>query len=168
MIARFFIQRPVSAIVCCILITMIGLIALFQLPRALHPDIIPPNVQISGSYTGANALTIEQTVLAPLEKAINGALGMIYLQSNATNSGTFTINATFEVGVNVNDALVEIQTRVRQAEPALPEEVRRIGLNLKKVSPSMLRYFFFHSPNNTHDINFLSNYLFFKNNCFSS
>jgi HAE1 family hydrophobic/amphiphilic exporter-1 len=159
MIANFFIQRPIAAIVSALLLVLIGVISIIVLPTALYPDISPPNITISGSYVGANAKTIEETVLIPIENALSGIPNMMYVQSNATAYGVFAINITLEIGSDTNEALVEVKNRLSQAESVLPEEVKKAGILTEKVSPTILKYILFYSPNKTHDISFISNYI---------
>jgi HAE1 family hydrophobic/amphiphilic exporter-1 len=115
-------------------------------------------VQVSGSFTGADALTVEQTVVTPIETQINGTPGMAYLQSNATSDGRLTTNVTFEVGTDVNIATLDVQNRVSVAEPALPDEVKRLGLTVKQRNPTVLMVLGLFSPQKSHDIRFLDNY----------
>ena len=159
MIAKTFIERPVAAIVSAILISLLGLIAMVLLPRAMYPDITPPNITISGIYVGANATTVEETVLTPIENAINGVPDLMYIQGKTTNYGNFLIEVTFETGTNINDALLEVQNRIRQVEPILPEEVRRSGVGIQKSIPTLLKYVMFFSPNQTHSVEFITNYV---------
>src|SRR5678816_35740 len=112
MIADTFIRRPVTAIVVSIVIVLIGLLALLNLPVSQYPDITPPQVQISGAFTGADAQTVEQTVTTPIESQVNGSPGMTYLQSNSTSDGRTTINAYFDLKIDPNIAILDVQNRV--------------------------------------------------------
>ncbi|MBJ6143652.1 efflux RND transporter permease subunit [Hymenobacter sp. BT559] len=158
MISDVFIRRPVTAIVVSIVLVLLGVLALRSLPISQYPDISPPVVQISGSYTGADALTVEQTVLTPIETQVNGTPGMAYLSSNATSDGRISSNVTFEIGTNVDIATLDVQNRVSVAQPQLPDEVKRLGLTVKKRNPTILMVAALTSPKGTHDIKFLDNY----------
>ena len=158
MIANTFIKRPLTAIVISIVIVLVGLISLFNLPVSQYPDISPPTVQISGSYNGADALTVEQTVTTPIESQVNGTPGMAYMQSNSTSDGRSTINVVLNVGTNPDIAALDIQNRVGIATPLLPDDVKRLGLTTRKRSPSILLLVAMYSPDGTHGIQFLDNY----------
>ncbi|MBC8085255.1 MAG: multidrug efflux RND transporter permease subunit, partial [Hymenobacter sp.] len=158
MISDIFIRRPITAIVVSIVLVLVGTIAILTLPISQYPDISPPVVQITGIYTGADAQTVEQTVATPIETQVNGAPGMAYLSTNATSDGRITSNATFEVGTDVDIATLDIQNRVSVAQPSLPDEVRRLGLTVKKRNPSILMVVGIYSPKKSHDIKFLDNY----------
>src|SRR5688572_22958906 len=132
MIADVFIERPVTSIVISIVLTVVGILALLNLPVNQYPDITPPVVQVTGIYTGADAQTVEQTVATPVEIQVNGSPGMSYLQSNSTNDGRMTMNVTFNVGTNIDIATLDVQNRVSVAAPTLPDEVRRLGLTVRK------------------------------------
>ena len=158
MIADVFIRRPVTAIVISIVITIVGILTLTNLPVSQYPDITPPVVQVTGTYTGADALTVERTVATPIESQVNGAPGMSYLQTNSTSDGSMTMNVTFDVGTNVDIAALDVQNRVSIATPQLPDEVRRLGLTVRKRNPSILMLVALYSPNGTHGVKFLDNY----------
>lgn len=158
MIANTFIKRPVTAIVISIVIVLVGLIAMTTLPIAQYPDISPPTVSISGSFTGADAQTVEQTTTTPIETQVNGAPGMTYMTSNSTSTGQSTINVNFDIGTDINNAAVEVQNRVSVAQPGLPDAVKRLGLTVRKRIPSIMMALAFYSPNGTHDVNFIGNY----------
>src|SRR2546423_7150691 len=128
MIADTFIRRPNTAIVISIVIIMLGLLALWQLPVSQYPSITPPIVQVTGSFTGADAQTVEQTVTTPIETQVNGTPGMSYLSSNSTSDGRTTINVILKVGTNPDIAALDIQNRVGIATPQLPDDVKRLGL----------------------------------------
>src|SRR6202012_1026218 len=127
MIADTFIQRPVTAIVISIVIVAVGILAINSLSIGQYPEITPPTVTLAATYSGADALTVEQTVATPIEVQVNGTPGMTYLQSNSTSNGQMTMTANFEVGTDVNVAANDIQTRVGIATPALPQDVQRLG-----------------------------------------
>ena len=158
MIADTFIKRPVTAMVIAIVITILGIITIFTLPVSQYPDITPPVVTVSGNYTGADALTVEQTVTTPVETQVNGTPGMAYMQSNSSNTGSMSLNVTFDLGTDVNIAALDVQNRVNIASPELPEAVTRLGLTVLKRNPSILMVVSLYSPNNTHNIRFLDNY----------
>ncbi len=158
MIANTFIKRPVTAIVISIVITAVGLISLYNLPVAQYPDITPPQVTISGIFTGADAETVEQTTTTAIETQVNGTPGMSYLSSNSTADGRSNINVTFDVGTNVDIAALDVQNRVSVAAPALPDAVKRLGLTVRKRNPGIMMVIALYSPNGTHDGTFLGNY----------
>jgi HAE1 family hydrophobic/amphiphilic exporter-1 len=158
MIADTFIKRPVTAIVVSIVIVMVGILAITNLPVGQYPDITPPQVQISGTFTGADAQTVEQTVTTPIETQVNGSPGMMYMQSTSTSDGRSSINAYFSIGTDPNIATLDVQNRVSFATPRLPEEVRQLGITVRKRNPSILMVLAIYSPNGTHNVPFLDNY----------
>ena len=158
MFAEIFINRPVTAIVTSIVIVALGILALMTLPVSQYPDITPPVVQVSSSYTGADAQTVEQTVATPIETQVNGTPGMSYVQTNATNDGRMSMNVTFDVGTDVNIAALDVQNRVGIAQPQLPQEVTRLGVVVRKRNPSLFMLVAMFSPNGTHNVSFLDNY----------
>ncbi|GAB3566944.1 multidrug efflux RND transporter permease subunit [Spirosoma luteolum] len=158
MFAEIFINRPVTAIVTSIVIVALGILALMTLPVSQYPDITPPVVQVSSSYTGADAQTVEQTVATPIETQVNGTPGMSYVQTNATNDGRMSMNVTFDVGTDVNIAALDVQNRVGIASPQLPEEVTRLGVTVRKRNPSLFMLVAIYSPKGTHNVSFLDNY----------
>jgi len=158
MIAETFIKRPVTAIVISIVIVIVGILAISSLPIGQYPEITPPTVTITGNYTGADALTVEQTVATPIESQVNGTPGMTYLQSNSTNNGALSMTANFEVGTDINIAALDVQNRVGIATPTLPQEVQRLGLTVRKKNPSILMLVALFSPNGSHNVTFLDNY----------
>jgi multidrug efflux pump len=165
MISNLFIKRPVTAIVISIVIVLIGALSIFNLPISQYPDITPPTVQISSSFTGADALTVEQTVTTPIETQVNGTPGMSYMTSNSTSSGQSSINVVLNVGTDPDVAALDIQNRVGIATPALPDAVKRLGAVTRKRTSSILLIVAVYSPKGTHDIRFLDNYsnIFIKN-----
>ncbi len=158
MIADTFIRRPVTAIVISVVIVLIGVLAILNLPISQYPDITPPTVQVTGSFTGADAQTVEQTVTTPVETQINGTPGMAYLQSNSTNDGRTTVNVILKVGTNPDIAALDIQNRVGIATPSLPDDVKRLGLTTRKRNPSILMLVAMYAPNGTHNVTFMDNY----------
>ncbi len=159
MISRFFIDRPIFAAVISIFIVLAGLAAMRVLPVAQYPEIAPPVVTVQAVYPGASAQVVEQTVAAPLENAIYGVPGMMYMSSNSASNGIVQIQVTFEIGTNVDIATVNVNNRVKQVEPRLPEEVRRQGVTVERGSSSFLQVVAFYSPDNTFDDLFISNYI---------
>ncbi len=158
MIANLFIKRPVTAIVISIIIVLIGTLSILNLPVSQYPDITPPTVQISAIFTGADALTVEQTVTTPIESQVNGTPGMSYMTSNSSNNGQSSINAILSVGTDPDVAALDIQNRVNLAIPTLPAAVRQLGVTVRKRTSSILLLVALYSPNGTHDITFLDNY----------
>ncbi|MBQ0718471.1 MAG: efflux RND transporter permease subunit, partial [Sulfitobacter litoralis] len=154
----FFIDRPVFSSVISIFLVIIGVIGLMLLPIDQYPKITPPVVKISGSYPGASAVTVSQAVSTPIEQELNGTPGMIYMESNSSNSGGVTINVTFDVGVNPDLAAVEIQNRVKLAESRLPAEVVQNGLSVEKQSASQLLTICLVSEDEKFDEIYLSNF----------
>ncbi len=146
------------AIVISIVIVVVGILAISSLPIGQYPEISPPTVQITGSYTGADAVTVEQTVATPIEVQVNGTPGMTYLQSNSTSNGQMTMTANFEVGTDINIAALDVQNRVGIATPSLPQDVQRLGLTVRKRNPSILMLVALFSPKGTHDVTFTDNY----------
>jgi HAE1 family hydrophobic/amphiphilic exporter-1 len=157
-VAAFFVRRPIVAIVIAILMTMAGAVAMTKLPTAQYPDIVPPQIQVSTTYTGADAITIEQSVATPIEQQMNGVDYMIYMQSTNANDGTMTLKVTFDVETDINLDQVNTQNRVSQAQPNLPADVNQYGLTVKKATSNPLLVVSLFSPNGTYDALFLGNY----------
>ncbi|MEI9959317.1 MAG: multidrug efflux RND transporter permease subunit [Ferruginibacter sp.] len=158
MIADTFIKKPVTAIVISVVIVLVGLIAMSTLPIAQYPNITPPTVTVTGSFTGADAQTVEQTTTTAIETQINGTPGMTYMSSNSTSSGQSSINVNFDIGTDVNIAALDVQNRVSVAQPTLPDVVKRLGLTVRKRNPSIMVALALYSPNGTHDATFIGNY----------
>src|SRR2546425_504837 len=155
---RFFVDRPIVAIVIAILTVILGLVALTGLPIAQYPSIIPPIIQIQTTYTGADAVTIEQSVATPLEQQMNGVDKMLYMQSTNANDGTMTLSVTFDVESDVNTDQVNAQNRVSQAQPNLPADVNQFGLSYRSTVGLPLLVFAIYSPKGSYDSLFLGNY----------
>ncbi|HTD98307.1 MAG TPA: multidrug efflux RND transporter permease subunit [Mucilaginibacter sp.] len=158
MIADTFIKRPVTAIVISLVIVIVGILSISSLAIGQYPEITPPTVSITGTYTGADALTVEQTVATPIEVQVNGTPGMTYLQSNSTSNGQVTVTANFEVGTDINIAALDVQNRVGIATPTLPQEVQRLGITTRKRNPSILMLVAIYAPKGSHTVPFLDNY----------
>ena len=153
-----FINRPVLSTVISIFMVILGILGLLFLPVTQYPDIAPPTIQVSTSYTGANAQTILNSVIAPLEESINGVEDMTYMTSTATNTGSASITIYFKQGTDPDMASVKVQNRVSQAQNLLPSEVTQVGVTTQKRQTSMLMVFSLYSPDDRYDIEFIENY----------
>ncbi len=158
-LSKFFIDRPIFAGVLSLLIFLGGLISLRALPISEYPEVVPPQVVVNARYPGANPKVIAETVATPLEEAINGVEGMLYMGSQATTDGLLTLTVTFRLGTDPDKAQQLVQNRVAQAEPRLPEEVRRLGLSTVKSSPDLTMVVHLVSPNGRYDADYLRNYV---------
>jgi hydrophobe/amphiphile efflux-1 (HAE1) family protein len=158
-LTHFFIDRPRFAVVLSAFVTLLGLGALAVLPVAQYPEVVPPTVQVTTSYPGASAQTVARTVATPLEQQINGVENMIYMGSQSTGDGNLTITATFRIGTDLNVAQMLTQNRVQDALPRLPEDVQRLGVQVRKATPSILLAIHLYSPDKSRDTLYLSNYL---------
>src|SRR6266699_850721 len=156
--ARVFVDRPIVAIVIAIVTVVLGLVSMTGLPIAQFPSIIPPIIQIQTTYTGADAVTIEQSVATPLEQQMNGVEKMLYMQSTHANDGTMTLSVTFDVESDVNTDQVNAQNRVSQAQPNLPVDVNQFGLTYRSTVGLPLVVVSLYSPNGSYDSLFLGNY----------
>ena len=156
---RFFIDRPVFSMVISITIVIIGLISLAALPVEQYPDIAPPTVQVTTSYPGANAETVQKAVIVPLEEAINGVENMSYIHSDASNTGDVVISVYFRQGVDPDMAAVNVQNRVSKAQGLLPAEVTKIGVQTIKQQKSLLKVISLYSPDDSYDMQFINNYM---------
>ncbi|HEA53511.1 efflux RND transporter permease subunit [Marinobacter antarcticus] len=157
-ISRFFVDRPILASVLSIIIFVVGLISIPGLPISEYPDVVPPSVQVTARYPGANPKMISETVATPLEESINGVEDMIYMKSVAGSDGTLALTVTFKLGTDPDRAQVQVQNRVTQALPRLPEDVRRQGVTTKKQSPNLMMAVHLLSPDNTFDATYIRNY----------
>jgi len=157
-IAQFFVDRPIMAAVLSLLFVICGSIAVFKLPISEYPEVVPPTVVVHASYPGANPKVIAETVATPLEEQINGVEGMLYSSSQSTSDGAITLTVTFALGTDLNTAQVDVQNRVAQALPKLPEEVQRLGVTTQKSSPDLTMVVHLTSPDQRYDMLYLSNY----------
>jgi hydrophobe/amphiphile efflux-1 (HAE1) family protein len=157
-ISHFFIDRPIFAAVVSIVFVIIGGVSFFRLPVAQYPDIAPPVINVTGQYPGASADVVAATVVTPIEQQINGVENMLYVSSNSTADGRFTISVTFDLGTNLDIAQVQVQNRVAIAEPRLPQDVRNIGVTVAKSSPDIMMVVHLYSPDKSRDTLFISNY----------
>src|SRR6516164_2692686 len=138
MLSRFFIDRPIFAMVLSIVIVIVGVVAVVKLPVAQYPEVVPPTINVTANYPGANALDVAENVASPIEQEVNGVENMIYMLSKCTNDGQMILDVTFKPGTDLNMAQVLVQNRVSVAEAKLPDEVKRQGVTTKKKSPSIL------------------------------
>src|SRR5471032_2061453 len=157
-ISHFFIDRPIFASVVSIVLVILGAVAFLRLPVAQYPEISPPTITVNGQYPGASADVVASTVVTPIEQQINGVENMIYLSSNSTADGRFTISVTFDIGTNLDIAQVQVQNRVAIAQPRLPSDVRNIGVTVTKSSPDLMMVVHLFSPDKSRDPLFISNY----------
>src|SRR5215210_543580 len=157
-LSRFFIDRPIFAAVLSIVIFLAGGIAMFGLPISEYPEVVPPSVVVRAIYPGANPRVLSEAVATPLEEQINGVENMLYMSSQSTSDGVLTLNVTFRVGTDVDLAQVQVQNRVAQALPRLPEEVRQLGVTTVKSSPNFIMVVHLLSPDKRYDITYLRNY----------
>ncbi|HEY5553068.1 MAG TPA: multidrug efflux RND transporter permease subunit [Opitutaceae bacterium] len=154
----YFIKRPILAGVLSIVIFLVGTISMLRLPISEYPEVVPPTVVVRAVYPGANPKTISETVAAPLEQAINGVEHSLYMSSQATSDGVMTLTVTFALGTDLDNAQVQVQNRVSQTLPKLPEEVRRLGVTTQKASPDLLMVVHLFSPDNRYDDIYVRNY----------
>jgi hydrophobe/amphiphile efflux-1 (HAE1) family protein len=158
-ISHFFIDRPIFAAVISIVFVIVGAVSFYRLPIAQYPEIAPPIINVSGQYPGADADTVASTVVAPIEEQINGVENMLYLSSNSSADGRFSISVTFDIGTNLDIAQVQVQNRVAVAQPRLPADVRNIGVTVAKASPDLMMVVHLFSPDKSRDPLFISNYV---------
>ena len=157
-IPRFFVDRPIFAVVLSVLMLIAGGLTLLKLPLSEYPQVTPPTVQVTASYPGANPAVIAETVAAPLEQAINGVENMLYMSSQAATDGRMTLTIAFKQGTDPDMAQIQVQNRVSRALPRLPQEVQRIGVVTQKTSPDILMVVHLVSPDNRYDPVYLSNF----------
>ena len=157
-LSKFFIDRPIFAGVLSVLIFLAGLLSIRALPISEYPEVVPPTIVVRAQYPGASPRVIAETVATPIEEQINGVEGMLYMSSQATTDGVMTLNVTFRLGTNPDQAQQLVQNRVSQAEPRLPEEVRRLGVTTVKSSPDLTMVVHITSPNDRYDMTYLRNY----------
>jgi hydrophobe/amphiphile efflux-1 (HAE1) family protein len=157
-VSHFFIDRPIFAAVISIVFVIVGAVSFTRLPVAQYPEIAPPIINVSGQYPGANAEVVASTVVTPIEQQINGVENMIYMSSNSTADGRFSIAVTFDLGTNLDVAQVQVQNRVAIAQPRLPADVRNIGVTVTKSSPDLMMVVHLYSPDKSRDSLFISNY----------
>lgn len=156
---KFFIDRPIFSMVISVVIVVAGIIGLYSLSVEQYPDIAPPTIQVSTTYSGANAETVQKSVIVPLEEAINGVENMTYMTSTASNNGSATITVFFKQGTNADMAAVNVQNKISTATSLLPAEVTKVGVSTMKRQSSILKIFGLYSPDGTYDETFLTNYL---------
>src|SRR4249920_1261561 len=156
--ARFFVNRPIVAMVLSIMLVLLGVVAMQGLPVAQYPEIVPPMIQVTTTFVGASATDVEASVATPLEQQINGVEQGMYMKSTNANDGTLTLKVSFEVGSNQDMDNVFTQNRVSEGMPQMPQSVKNYGVTVKKALPFPLLVISVKSPNGTYDSNFLSNY----------
>src|SRR5437879_4759061 len=157
-LSHFFIDRPIFASVLSIVFVILGAVAFARLPIAQYPEIAPPTINVTGQYPGASAEIVASTVVAPIEEQINGVENMLYVSSNSTADGRFSIAVTFDLGTNLYIAQVQVQNRVAIAQPRLPQDVRQIGVTVQKSSPDLMMVVHLYSPDKSRDQLFISNF----------
>src|SRR6202051_2595991 len=157
-ISHFFIDRPIFAAVVSIVFVILGGVSFARLPVAQYPEIAPPIINVSGQYPGASAEVVAATVVTPIEEQINGVENMIYMASNSTADGSFSIAVSFDLGTNLDIAPVQVQNRVAIAQPRLPADVRNIGVTVQKSSPDLMMVVHLYSPDHSRSALFISNY----------
>src|ERR1700736_365715 len=157
-ISHFFIDRPIFAAVISIVFTILGAVSFLRLPIAQYPEIAPPLINVSGQYPGASAEVVAATVVTPIEQQINGVENMLYMSSNSTADGKFSIAVSFDLATNLDIAQVQVQNRVAIAQPRLPADVRNIGVTVTKSSPDLMLVVHLYSPDKSRDTLFISNF----------
>ncbi|MBB4868228.1 multidrug efflux pump [Pseudomonas nitritireducens] len=157
--SQFFIRRPIFAVVLSLLLVIGGAVSLFQLPVSEYPEVVPPTIVVRAQFPGANPDVLSKTVASPLEQAITGVENMLYMSSQSTSDGLMSLTLTFALGTNLNDALVQVQSRVNRAQSQLPPDVQRLGVTVDKTSPALAQVVHLHSPNGQYDPIYLANYM---------
>src|SRR5271154_2263115 len=157
-ISHFFIDRPIFAAVVSIIFVILGSVSFSRLPVSQYPEIAPPVINVSGQYPGASAEVVAATVVTPIEQQINGVENMLYMSSNSTADGRFSIQVSFDLGTNLDIAQVQVQNRVAIAQPRLPADVRNIGVTVTKASPDLMMVVHLYSPDKSRDTLFISNF----------
>src|ERR1700675_3167018 len=157
-ISHFFIDRPIFAAVVSIVFVILGGVSFSRLPVAQYPEIAPPIINVSGQYPGASAEVVAATVVTPIEQQINGVENMLYMSSNSTADGKFSIQVSCDLATNLDIAQVQVQNRVAIAQPRLPADVRNIGVTVAKASPDLMMVVHMYSPDQSRDTLFISNY----------
>src|SRR3984957_18506665 len=160
--SHFFIDRPIFASVLSIVIVIVGLLAVFKLPVAEYPPVVPPTVVVKAVYPGANPKVIADTVATPIEQEVNGVEDMLYMSAQCASDGSMSLTVTFKIGTDLDKAQVLVQNRVAVAEPTLPEEVRRLGVTTAKQSPDITLVINLFSPSGRYDQVYVSNYAFLQ------
>ena len=158
MISKFFIERPVLANVLAILMVVIGAVALFKLPVAQYPNVVPPTISVTTRYPGASARTVIDTVALPIEQQVNGVDGMIYMQSFSASDGNYSLTVTFKIGMDINFAQILVQNRVASALASLPQAVQAQGVTVQQKSTAVLMFVALTSPDARYDSLYLANY----------
>ena len=158
MISKFFIERPVLANVIALFLVFLGLIAIGILPVSQYPSIVPPTIQVTTTYPGANAATLIKTVALPIEQQVNGVEKMLYMQSTSASNGTYTLIVTFAIGTDLNFAQMLVQNRVQSALAQLPESVQKQGVLVQQKSTAVLQFITLTAEHNEYDGLFLNNY----------
>src|SRR6267142_1628811 len=160
--SHFFINRPIFASVLSIVIVIVGGLAVFKLPVAQFPDIVPPTVVVTARYPGANPKVLADTVATPIEQEVNGVENMLYMSAQCAGDGSVTLTITFKLGTDIDKAQVLVQNRVTVAEPLLPEEVRRFGITTAKRSPDITLVVNLISPNGKYDKLYIDNFAYLQ------
>jgi HAE1 family hydrophobic/amphiphilic exporter-1 len=156
--SRFFVDRPIVAMVIAILMVIVGAVAMLGLPVAQYPNIVPPQIQVQTTYAGADAVTVEESVATPIEQQMSGVEGMLYMQSTNANDGTLSLQVTFDIESNTDIDQVNTQNRVAQAQAILPPDVTNYGLTFRQSTGLPLLLFSLYSSNGTYDPTFIGNY----------